>query len=113
MPSLNNSEAPGGAAHVGIRALMQAILDDGIRSYFGRPGRIRAEAESWIESDRCSVFSFVTVCETLGLASGAVRAELQIQRAARGAHRPPRYRQNTRRDGVALKGGTAPPVRVG
>lgn len=94
---LPQSSAPN---HVGLRALMQAVLDDAIRCYFGRPGRTRAEAELWIESGRGdSPFGFVVVCETLGLDADAVRVVLRRERAASsGANnrRPPRYRPNTR-----------------
>ena len=101
LSSLGGGESRGGEA-TGTRALMLAILEDGIRSYLGTPGRVRMEAEYWVATNRrASPFSFVVVCETLGLEAGAVRAALermrndraQAQRALR------RSRQNVRRTG--------------
>src|SRR5262249_27012631 len=83
------------APYTGTKALMLAVLEDAIRSYLSPDQRARGEAESWVLSrQRRSVFSFVVVCETLGLEPKAVRAPLRGPRAppARpGAHpaRPP------------------------
>jgi hypothetical protein len=60
----------------GIKALMLAILQDGIQAYLGRQARARTEAEVWIMSRRRTVFSFVTVCECLGLEPEWVRVIL-------------------------------------
>lgn len=61
----------------GIRALMLAVLEDGIRSYCAGTGRAREEAERWIWThDRTSPFSFAVVCEVLGLDPSAVRKAL-------------------------------------
>ena len=56
-----------------IRALMFAVLEDGItcfQQYFYQPSRTNEklflEAEEWISSNDDGVFSFNNVCETLG-----------------------------------------------
>jgi hypothetical protein len=38
--------------YTGTKALMLAVLEDGIRSYLSPVARIRAEAEYWIASAR-------------------------------------------------------------
>ncbi len=74
---------------IGIRALMLAMLEDAVRAYLGADQRECDEAEAWIERTRHRwVFSFATVCETLGLEPPAVRTALQRLRA-----RPPAERQ--------------------
>lgn len=65
----------------GVRALMLAMLEDAVRAYLGPLPRQRAEAEGWIDSGRSRwVFSFATVCETLGLEPSAVRGALRRMR---------------------------------
>jgi hypothetical protein len=62
---------------IGIRALMLAMLEDAVRAYLGSNARECEEAEAWIDSARNRwVFSFTTVCETLGLEPPAVREAL-------------------------------------
>ncbi len=62
----------------GVRGLMLAMLEDAVRAYLGSEQRCSEEAEAWIESHQCVwVFSFATVCETLGLEPPAVRAALR------------------------------------
>ena len=52
-----------------------------VRAYLGALPRCREEAEAWIESrHHLWVFSFSTVCETLGLEPPAVRAALRRMR---------------------------------
>jgi hypothetical protein len=87
------------APYTGTKALMLAVLEDAIRSYLSPEPRARAEAEGWVMSrQRRSVFSFVVVCETLGLEPKAVRAALRRMRAQQlGAERIPRSRPNARR----------------
>src|SRR5262249_15387935 len=82
------------------KALMVAVLEDGIRSYLSSRIVIRREAEYWITSgDRRQPFAFHVVCETLGLEPGAVRAAIQRLRD-RGTHggtlrrSPPNVRRN-------------------
>jgi hypothetical protein len=60
----------------GIKALMLAILQDGIQAFLGKQARARTEAEVWIMSRHRTVFSFVTVCECLGLEPDWVRGVL-------------------------------------
>jgi hypothetical protein len=83
----------------GTKALMLAVLEDGIRCYLGRKRLVAEEAEFWITSHRRhSPFSFVVVCETLGLDPEAVRISLQRMRAANVSPRQalPRSRHNVR-----------------
>jgi hypothetical protein len=75
-----------GGANTGVHALMWAVLEDGLRSYLGPPGRIQAEAECWVHDQReWAPFSFTVVCETLGLAPTAVRAALRRRGALAGS----------------------------
>jgi hypothetical protein len=102
--SLGGGE-PSAGPYTGIKALMLAVLDNGIASYLSSTPRIRAEAEYWIgASGRRSPFSFTVVCETLRLEPDAVRAALRRLRDREG--RPirsiGRRRQNVRRTGRLL-----------
>lgn len=66
----------------GTKALMLAVLEDAIRSYLRGSKLVARDAEFWIESRRRqSPFSFVVVCEVLGLDPEAVRASLQRMKA--------------------------------
>jgi hypothetical protein len=66
------------APRSGTKALMFAVLEDGIRSYLGGQTVARAEAEQWVRStQRRSAFCFNVVCETLGFEPGAVRLALR------------------------------------
>ncbi len=91
--------------YTGIKALMLAVLDNGIACYLSATPRIHAEAEYWImASAGRSPFSFAVVCETLRLEPDAVRTAL---RRLREQHRGPfsslgRRRQNVRRAGRLL-----------
>ena len=86
--------------YTGLKALLIAVLEDGIRSYLSPIRRVRLEAESWIgDSRRRSPFSFVVVCEALGLDSTAARQAVERLRARSGSERVilPRNRPNVRR----------------
>lgn len=90
------------AQYTGTKALMLAILEDGIRSYLSPVGRVRSEAEYWVRAIRNrSPFSFHVVCETLGLEPGAVRVALDRLRARNVSPRRAigRSRPNVRRTG--------------
>jgi hypothetical protein len=90
------------AHYTGTKALMLAILEDGIRSYLSPVGRLRNEAEYWVHSTlQKSPFSFVVVCETLGLEPDAVRAALERLRRKKVNPRRTfgRSRPNVRRTG--------------
>jgi hypothetical protein len=90
------------AQYTGTKALMLAILEDGIRSYLSPVGRVRTEAEYWVKTSRQrSPFSFTVVCETLGLEPDAVRAALDRLRARNVSPRSVlgRSRPNVRRTG--------------
>ncbi|HVN86698.1 MAG TPA: hypothetical protein VMW17_17835 [Candidatus Binatia bacterium] len=86
----------------GTKALMLAVLEDGIRSYLGSGSRAAQEAEHWVRSARRhSPFSFVVVCETLNLNPDAVRRVLARLRDQRLSPRQalPRARPNVRMTG--------------
>ncbi len=73
---------PHSAPHTGTKALMLAVLEEGIRSYLGDHLRTREEAECWVRSRwRRSAFSFIVICETLGFEPSAVRRALRRLRA--------------------------------
>ena len=78
---------------------MLAVLEDAIRSYLSTEVRARSEAEGWVTSrQRRSVFSFIVVCETLGLEPKAVRVALRRLRAQQvSPDHIPRSRPNARR----------------
>jgi hypothetical protein len=83
----------------GTKALMLAVLEDGIRSYLGNSRIISQDAEFWIHSPkRQSPFSFVVVCEMLGLNPEAVRKTLTRMKADHVSPRKaiPRARHNVR-----------------
>lgn len=70
------------ATEVGTRALLLAILDDGIQSFLSPVKQIRTEAELWVGSRRhSSPFSFRVVCQSLNLEPATVRKTLQRMRA--------------------------------
>lgn len=83
----------------GTKALMLAVLEDGIRSYLGGSRVLAHEAEYWIHSPRRhSPFSFVVVCEMLGLDPEAVRKTLRHMKDENVSPRKalPRARHNVR-----------------
>lgn len=61
----------------GIRALMLAVLEDGIHSLSSSQSVVRAAADTWMmSSERRYVFSFAVICETLDLVPSAVRRSI-------------------------------------
>jgi hypothetical protein len=91
-----------GTEYTGTKALMLAVLEDGIRSYLSPVGRIRSEAEYWVTAKKQrSPFSFTVVCDTLGLEAEAVREALEKMRSKNVAPRSAirRSRPNVRRNG--------------
>ncbi|MGH7787408.1 MAG: hypothetical protein ACRERC_11110 [Candidatus Binatia bacterium] len=85
---------------IGVRRLMLALLEDAIRAYLGPSPEGQVDAELWITTSRKGwIFSFTTVCETLGLEPTSVRAALRRMRARRTAPTfgPSRNRSNGRR----------------
>ena len=101
LASLGGGE-PRSSQYTGTKALMLAVLEDGIRSYLSSAVRIRAEAEYWVASVRSrSPFSFPVVCETLGLEADAVRNALRRMRERNITPRRAinRSRPNVRRTG--------------
>jgi len=77
---LSGGSLGGGEPHtghyIGTKALMLAVLVEGIRDCCSRPGRLREDAEHWVRSNRRSAFSFSVICEVLGLEPNAVRRVL-------------------------------------
>jgi hypothetical protein len=86
----------------GTKALMLAVLEDGIRSFLSGSRLLASEAEFWIYS-RCrqSPFSFTVVCEVLGLDPDAVRKTLKRMK---GANIPPRKAMPRTRHNVRIPG---------
>jgi hypothetical protein len=82
--------------YTGTKALLLAVLEDGIRTYCGRPGPLRTEAQSWVRSNRRGAFSFTVICETLGLEPDAVRQAL-ARLGNQSTLTPRRIRSNVRR----------------
>ncbi len=83
----------------GTKALMLAVLEDGIRSFLGSSRLLSSEAEFWIYSHRRhSPFSFTVVCEMLGLDADAVRKTLRRMKIENVPPRKaiPRARHNVR-----------------
>ncbi len=82
LTSIGGGESSRGP-YTGVKALMLAVLDNGISCYMSRLPRLRTEAEHWVNSTRTrSPFCFSVVCEMLGLEPDAVRAELRRWREA-------------------------------
>lgn len=72
---------PGRPFH-GPKALLFAVLDDGIRCYFSDNPRIRRDAEHWIGDPRGrGPFAFESLCELFSLDANAVRQSLDRLRA--------------------------------
>lgn len=82
----------------GTKALMLAVLEDGIRAFLGVSRLLAQEAECWIGSPRRqSPFSFVVICETLGLDPAATRCTLERMKTQTSSRRAlPRSRHNVR-----------------
>lgn len=88
--------------YVGTKALMLAVLEEGIRNYCGPQGRVRMEAEAWVRSNRRSAFSFTVICEMLGFEPEAVRGALpRLQRHSK--QQLGRVRPNVRRSRTPAK----------
>ena len=104
LPSLIRSE-PRWGRYTGMKALMLAVLEEGIRNYLGSNVRFQGEAAYWIASgSRRSPFAFCTVCETLGLEPTAVRIALKRLREQNVSAREAvgRSRPNVRRPAQRL-----------
>lgn len=70
--------------YTGTKALMFAVLEDGIRNYLSGKVRLREEAERWVHGRQArSVFSFVVVCETLGIEPTALAKALRRLKSSR------------------------------
>ena len=88
--------------HTGTKALMLAILEDGLRALLDPSVRVSEEAARWMASRRDNwVFSFPSVCETLGLDPDAVRRAAQRMKGQNVSARQVigRSRPNSRRFG--------------
>lgn len=71
-----------------LRALMLAVLEDGIacyQGYFFQPTaaneRLFLEAEEWIRSNDDDLFSFNNICDALGLDPSRIRKGLEQGRS--------------------------------
>lgn len=97
LQSVSGGESRSGQL-TGTKALMLAVLEDGIRSYLRGSGLAARDADFWIHSQRRhSPFSFVVVCEILGLSPEAVRETLKKMRGTPAAKKIiPRARHNVR-----------------
>jgi hypothetical protein len=87
----------------GIRALMLAVLEEAFNSLRSRHSRIRADAEFWMTSpDRRYAFSFIVICEALGLEPSAVRRSVigLLDKKPTGRRSWPRIRPNVRHRGA-------------
>jgi hypothetical protein len=99
--SLGGGE-PTTSEHTGTKALMLAILEDGLRALLDSDQRVSEEAARWMSSRRDAwVFSFATVCQTLGLDPDAVRLAARRMKDANVSARQliGRNRPNARRFG--------------
>lgn len=99
--------------HTGTKALMLAILEDGLRALLDSNQRVSDEAARWMSSRRDTwVFSFATVCQTLGLDPDAVRVAAQRMKANSASARRVigRNRPNSRRY-ARLSLGRRPPSK--
>jgi len=92
--SMLGGSARSSAPQTGVRALMLAVLEDGIRCYFSRIPRIRADAEHWVESGKRSAFSFDVICDLFGIEPDAARTALRRLRC--GEKRPRMLRKRHR-----------------
>lgn len=76
----------------GVKALMLAVLEDGIRCYLSLDPRLQAEAEHWVDSpQRKLVFSFEVICDTFAIEASAARRMLRALRG-RETRAMPTYR---------------------
>ena len=85
----------------GTKALMLAVLEDGIRCYLGNAKITAQEAEFWIFSTPPRIrspFSFAVICDVLGLDPSAVRTTLKRMKKDNLPPRKalPRTRHNVR-----------------
>jgi hypothetical protein len=72
----------------GPKALMFAVLEEAVRSYFSRNVRVREEAERWFNLRRArTLFSFTVVCETLDLEPDELSNRLFQLRMQTQSHR--------------------------
>jgi hypothetical protein len=85
--------------YTGTKALMFAVLEDGIRNYLSSKMRLHEEAERWVHARHArSVFSFVVVCETLGIEPTALARGLRrLRNSSAGAGIIGRNRPGVRR----------------
>ncbi len=83
----------------GLRALMLAVFEDGVRCFLGTSPTLAAEAEAWVFGRPSpNPFCFPVLCEVLGLDPSATREALLAMRRL-GTLRPaklPRVRHNVR-----------------
>lgn len=95
---------PADTPHTGTKALMLAVLEDGIRCYLSNKKKLQREAELWMYCSRRLVFSFTVLCETFGLDPNATRAALRHMRKEASGLSSLRHRgrQNVRHNVISL-----------
>lgn len=99
--SLSGGE-PTHSEYSGTKALMLAVLEDGIRCYLSPIASVQYEADHWMRARRQNwPFSFTSVCQVLGLDPSAVRVAVQRMQKNRLTPRRAigRNRPNVRRGG--------------
>ena len=102
LPEQFYEQGPGIEQLAGERALMLAVVEDGIRCFQEhlrnprvRPRLLARQAEKWIRSDDWEwPFSFNNVCESLSLNPDSLRCELLNPRSTEA---PPKPRPSTHR----------------
>lgn len=116
---LQNAVGGGGptaSAHTGTKALMLAVLEDALRALLDANKRASEEAARWMASRRDTwVFSFTTVCQTLGLDPDAVRSAAHRMKNNNVSARQVigRNRPNSRRFGRISSGRRSGPKLAG
>jgi hypothetical protein len=100
--ALGGGASRAGSYPTGLRALMLAVLEDGVRCFLSRDRQVHAEAELWMTTQRQNwPFCFTAVCHTLGLNPDAVHAAARRLREREASPRRVfgRTRPNVRRRG--------------
>lgn len=99
------------------RALMRAVLKDGIacfQGYLFKPSRsnkkLFEEAEEWIDSIDDDLFSFNSICETLRLSPSALRKRLKQWKAQTRESSKERKRIHIRKGRHSRKNESRPTV---
>jgi len=105
LPFIDKPLGTGSAYQSGVKSLMIAVFEEGIRCFFSSKPEEHIEAESWVLSgERGYVFAFMTICDTLDLDGHAVRQALLDRRDREGfGHRRKIRTRNNVRHGSTLR----------